>query len=201
VKGSKYISFALSLALATVMTTGCGSDKDSDEANKYETIKAIDDQDYDKAIANLKDGCAGYNQVECNMLLGSAYYAKAGWDLTTIGKELVKIDNNSSLDQDAKDKELTSVIYDKLFSENMKIGIDYYKKALSASGFDSSVCNPKDYDNTLKTIQQKDICLAINPILLKDKLNDDETSSDDNGSVSLEQIIQFKEVIENPAIS
>ena len=193
-KEAKKLLFSSAVALAIALS-GCGDAKNSDEADKYDVMMDIDKGNYDSAISALKSDCAGFSQTECNMLIGSAYYAKAGYDLNTMGKGLVKIDGECEDDQNCKDTKTTEAIFDKLFSDYMQEGINYYKKVLPDEN--NSLCNTDYYDNL--NINQKDACLAINPILLQDILNTEEGKKKNSGTVSIEHLIKFKNVLEAAA--
>ncbi|MEA3513768.1 MAG: hypothetical protein U9R37_09225, partial [Campylobacterota bacterium] len=168
-------TIAVSLVAATLLFTGC--DEDTDEANQYDAEYQIDKKNYSAALALLNDGCAGYGEVECNMLKGSAYMGMAGYDFISIGKDLVTIDGNDDKypTDDDKTRALNEVVFDTLFDDNMKTGIEYYKMAFTGDN-NATHCNGDDYDS-LSTIE-KDICLAINPILLQEIVGDEDTKTE-----------------------
>jgi|SaaInl8_200m_RNA_FD_contig_31_720118_length_3154_multi_10_in_0_out_0_2 hypothetical protein len=88
-------NFFSSLVLgASLLFIGCGVDKETDEAKKFEVSRSIDSGDFEKAIILLKDGCAGYSDRDCNLNLGAALYGQAGVDIIGLVQELTKINNN-----------------------------------------------------------------------------------------------------------
>jgi len=185
------------LALSLLMT-GCGGtfgDDTTDEAKKYEVATAIDGGNYDKAISMLEKDCAGYNYEDCQLQLGTAYLAKAGYDITTIGTEMFEIDANDdpSLTQADKDKQLTTVLLSKMLDDNMELGVNVLKSGLLDNN--TSQCTPARYGSM--TSIQKQACLAVNPMMLKDLMGDVDLNTTDDNVVSLELIIAFADVAES----
>ena len=137
IAGRMLVPASFSLAL---LFSGCGGtigDKNTDEAKKLEVSNAIDSGDYDKALELLADGCGGYSYEECQLNKGAAYFGKAGFDFITIGQELTEIDGTVS-NETEKELQINELIFDKLFSEYMQLGITEYKVLL---GGDSSICS------------------------------------------------------------
>jgi len=183
------VSFSFVLLLS-----GCGGtigDKDTDEAKQYEAQMALDAGDYDKAIALLEKDCAGYGYEACQLQLGSAYLGKAGMDIITLGKELVKIDGNQTATDTQKDTQVMTVLFDIIFDDAVAQGAQIYKNLLPLNG---SECNSVSYP--LLTGVQKQACLAINPILLQELLADDDTATTESLAVDIETIAEFKDVLE-----
>ncbi len=202
-KGKILLSTILASAFLFV---GC-SDKSSDEAKAYDLKMALDKGDYDYVIRELgnceseskttaqKTSC--YNALSSDEILdlGSAYFGKAGFDMISLGSDLIGIDDD--LSDDDKSKEVTSIILRKLDNDNMKYGINAYKRLLPNS--DDSICTEANYDNL--TDLQKQACVSMNPILLKDLVqNEDKTADEEStAAVSLEDIIAFKDVLKDAA--
>jgi hypothetical protein len=194
--GKMFLPVSVSCVL---LLSGCGGtigDKDTDEAKKYEVAMALDSADYDKAIELLEKDCAGYDYEECQLNLGSAYLGKAGMDIISLGKDLVKIDGNETdnplLEQqyeDWRDTQTMTVLFDIITDDAIAQGAKVYKRLLDQNG---SECNGVDYE-TLTTIQQN-ACIAVNPILLQEILSEDENKTD--VAVDIETISQFKDVLE-----
>ena len=179
-----------------LLMTGCGGtfgDDGTDEAKQYEVAMAIDSGDYDKAIAMLEADCAGYAYEECQLNLGTAYLAKAGYDITTIGREMLSVDGNDLLTQDQKDRELTTIILSKMLDDSMAEGVDVLKNGLLDGN--TTQCTPQRYG--AMTDIKKQGCLAVNPIMLKDLMSDEPLDAADDTVVSLEMIVAFADVAES----
>ena len=183
----------LSIFSIALLFTAC--EKDSDEAKEYKIQLALDSGDNDKVIELLGD-CSSFSgsaKNDCFLNLGAAYFGKAKFDIISLSKEISKIDD--SLSDDDQSKEFKKIIFEKLDNKNLQKGINQYKNLLIDNN--SSVCNPKSYDENLTAIQ-KQACVSINPLLLSDIIDDDDNNkSKSTTSVSIEQIIQFKDVLQN----
>ena len=190
------VSFSFVLLLS-----GCGGtigDKNTDEAKQYEAQMALDAADYDKAIALLEKDCAGFDREACLLNLGSAYLGKAGMDIISLGKDLVRIDGNDSVPSgwttaqiDAwKDTQTMTVLFNIIFDDAVKAGAEIYKQLLDNNGTE---CNMNQY--TTLTGVQKQACIAINPILLQELLADDDTAVTEGLAVDIESIADFKDVL------
>ena len=175
-----------------LLLSGCGGtigDKDTDEAKQYEVQMALDDGDYNKAIALLEKDCGGYGYEACQLQLGSAYLGKAGMDIIYLGKELVKIDRNQTATDAQKDTQTMTVLFN--IDDAVALGAQIYKNLLPQNGTE---CNMAAYPNL--TGVQKQACLAINPILLQELLADDDTATTESLAVDIETIAQFKDVLD-----
>lgn len=179
-----------SLAMS-LLFSGCGTfgDDSSDEAKKYEVSSAIDAGEYDKAITMLEADCAGFTYEECQLNLGAAYLGKAGMDVVSLGRELIKIDGNESTTDSQKEVQIMTTLFDIVFDDSMTAGTREYKKLLENN--DSSVCNADDYVNL--TSYQQQACIAINPILLQELMADEADT--ETLAVDMETIAQFKDVL------
>jgi hypothetical protein len=186
------VSFSFVLLLS-----GCGGtigDKDTDEAKKYEVAMALDSGDYDKAIEMLEADCAGYDYEECKLNLGAAYLGKAGMDIISLGTKLTIIDGNNTTDvtetvlEQWKDTQTMTVLFDIILDDAVSRGAQVYKQLLPQGGDE---CNGNDYDSL--TTNQKNACIAVNPILLQEILGDEDTKTD--VAVDIETISQFKDVL------
>lgn len=189
------------------MFVGC-STSDSDEAKDYEMKKALDKGDFDLVIRELGDcennstgtqttaereSCYAKLRNDQILDLGSAYLGAAGFDLIGLGGDFSGID--SSLSDDAQSNEVTRIIFEKLDNVNMNRGIRAYKYILHD---DDSVCTQAQY-STLTDLQ-KQACVSMNPLLLKDLVdNDTVAGNESNTSVSLEDMIAFKDVLKEAA--
>jgi hypothetical protein len=190
-----------SIVAVSLLFNGCG--EDTPEAQEYDIELALNSGNYDKAI-KLLDNCsnvAGESLINCYLNMGAAYFGKAKFDIFSIAKDMAVIDEKkypsktSAQVDDAKEKEMNNLIFSKLDDLDLKTGIDWYKKTLSNESTD--ICNEKDYKTLTK--QQKQSCISINPLLLKDLLDDEDNkdNNDSNVSVSLEQIIDFKNIMQD----
>ena len=183
---------ALAIAIS-ILFTGC--DKDSQEADAYDIEKALDEGNYEKVLSSLGD-CSqfsGQEQKDCFLNVGAAYFGKAQFDLISMAQEISQIDD--TLTSDKKSKEFNKIVFNKLDDENLKKGLDKYKIVVDGN---DSVCNNKNYDSL--GLKEKSACIAINPLLLSELLGDDKNTNDDNkseNSVSLAQIIEFKDVLKD----
>lgn len=190
-------SFAESMILPVsvsfvLLLSGCGGtigDKETDEAKQYEAQMALDQGDWNKAIAMLEKDCAGYNYSDCQLNLGSAYMGKAGMDIIYLGENLIKIDANSTTDAE-RDTQTMTLLFDIIFNEAVAQGAAIYKNLLPLSGAE---CNSVSYD--LLTDTQKQACISVNPILLQELLADDDTAQNETLSVDIETIAEFKDVL------
>ena len=183
------------LFISTLFITNC---KDDDNEKSYDVEKWLDKGQNQKVI-NALGNCSQFKAEEkdkCYLNLGAAYFGLAKFDLISLAKEFADIDDN--WDSDKKSKEFNKIIFTKLDNDNLQIGIDYYKKLISSS----SVCNEKDYDESLTKLQ-KQACLSINPMLISALTDDDDDSAKSTNSASLEDIIKFKDIIKDavPEIS
>ena len=180
---------AIAIGLS-ILFTGC--DQDSKEANAYDIEKALDEGNYEKVLSELGD-CSQYSgqkKKDCYLNVGAAYFGKANFDLISMAQEISKIDDD--LDSDAKSKEFNKIVFDKLDDENLKKGLDKYKIVVDGN---DSICNNKNYDSL--TLQEKSACIAINPLLLSELLDEDDDANKSENSVSLAQIIEFKDVLKD----
>jgi hypothetical protein len=183
------VSFSVVLLL-----TGCGGtigDEDTDEARQYEAQMALDSGNYDRAIALLLDGCAGYGYEACQLQLGSAYLGKAGMDIISLGKDLVRIDGNDSWTDAQKDTQTMTVLFDIIFDDSVAQAAAIYKNLLPLDGAE---CNSVSYP--LLTGVQKQACLAINPILLQELLADDDTAQTETLPVDIATLAEFRDVLD-----
>jgi len=180
-------SFSLALLLS-----GCGGtmgDKNTDEAKQYEVAMALDAGEYDKAIALLSKDCGGFDYAECQLNLGSAYLGKAGMDIISLGRELVKIDGNTTATDAQKDTQTMTVLFDIITDPSIAVGAAIYKNLLDSNGTE---CNGADYP-TLTEVQ-KQACIAVNPILLQELLAED--TNQETEAVDIATIVQFKDVLD-----
>jgi len=185
-------SIKLSLCVVAglgILFSGCGDD--SSAAKKYNVEQWLDSGENQKVIDYLGD-CSSYSgdaKTNCYLNVGAAYYGKAKFNLLDLADELLGIDD--SLDDDAQSKEFNKIIFSKLDDPALKTGIKYYSKVVDG---DDSVCNTKNYDSLKQ--KQKQACLAINPILYSDILDDDNENESEN-SVSIGDIIEFKDALQD----
>jgi hypothetical protein len=175
-----------------VLFTACG--ENSDEAKEYDIQLALNSGEYDKAISLLGD-CSSYSGTKkenCYLDKGSAYFGKADFDRISMAQDFAGVADD--LNSTEESKAINKIIFKKLDDKNLQLGITEYKQVLKDSN--SSVCTEANFKSL--SINSRQACLAINPILLIDVL--DEDNNDTNKStliVSLEQIIEFKDVLKD----
>ena len=181
----------LTISLFIVMFIGCGEDDESSKAKRFNVMKNIDNKNYEAALRELNADCAGYNFEECSMLKGASYLGQAGYDAYEIGRELVKI-NGSDVDSNKiKEQKINKIIFRTLLNGKMILGVKEYKKAFTGE-HDATNCNGQDYQNL--THREKDICIAINPILLQ-KITSNDDVKDEKATVDLGTLAQLTNVI------
>lgn len=166
--------------------------KDSQNAKEYDIQKALDKGNYDLVINALGD-CSNKDtaaqKTQCytslsnkqKMDLGAAYYGKSGFTLIDLATDLADKQDSQSI---------TRAVFKRLLDPNMQKGIDTYKQIMPSASDES--CNYTAY-KTLSA-EQKQACLALNPILLKDLINGSETTTS-SVTVSLENIVKFNNVL------
>jgi hypothetical protein len=180
----------LTISLFIIMFIGCGVDDESSKAKRFEVMKNIDNKNYEAALRKLNADCAGYNFEECSMLKGASYLGQAGYDAYEIGRELVEIDG-SGVSSKIKEQKINKIIFRTLLNGKMIIGVKEYKKAFTGE-HDATNCNGQDYQNL--TQREKDICVAINPILLQ-KITSNDDVKDEKATVDLGTLAQLANVI------
>jgi len=214
---------ALSCAVAITAFSGCGSD--DGDVNRYETLKLLNDGQYDQALNKLTN-CKGFSEDECNMNRGAAYYGRGGFDLLDMGRKLLVTDTNSSASEEWKEQKMTEILMDPIVNggDDIEMGARYFKRLLPKKALADERCSNTDLTNykSLSLAQQaachdvalwcneknkvgtttsyyddlnhdqQQACIALNPILLKEKLSDEETQS--TVSVDIETMVGFKDV-------
>ncbi|NQY20574.1 MAG: hypothetical protein HRT40_04575 [Campylobacteraceae bacterium] len=181
-----------SLALL-VLLSGCG---DNGAEKEFRISQNLDKGNYQEVINELGDCSSASSKSDCLLQLGSAYFGKAGFDTISLGQELAGIENDGkNLSDDDKSKKFTSIIFSKILNKNTEIGLEYFSQVL---GNKKSYCSEAKY-NSINDEAKKSACLSINPILLKDLLDDDKNNNKpkDTRTVSLQDVIKFKNVIQD----
>jgi hypothetical protein len=190
-KNNIKLSIASILSVA-VLFTACG--KDSDQAKAYDIQLALDSGDNQKVIDLLGD-CSQYSGTQkdkCYLDLGAAYFGEADFDMISMAQEFANISDD--LNSSEKSKKFNEIVFSKLDNKNLQLGINQYKKIVDNN---SSVCTESNYDSLKSNSQQA--CISINPLLLSEIIDDDNKADDNKStsSVSLEQIIEFKDVLKD----
>jgi len=167
---------------------------ETDESNRYDVLKHIDDGEFHLALEKLGncDEPKGFSKEECHINRGVSYFGLAGYDITTIGEEMYKLYSDDSFTDDEKSIKITSILFSKFRGDNMKNGLTQYKLALNISNINESLCNLKSFNNL--TENQKQSCISINPILLLDII-DDKNSFESLKYVDLDDIINIENSI------
>lgn len=186
----------LSLFLALFLIS-CGGSEDQEQ--KLE--KALDSGDFDYVISTLGD-CASQkgedNKTACyNKLtskqkldLGAAYYGKGEFYLLSLADKI-----ESARGKDDEDQQIFKVVFD-LLGDDLKDGVDTFETILPTNldKNGSKLCNMSDYENLDRFSKQA--CVSINPVLLKDLLDDKKkTSSQRDGVVSIEDLVKVKKLV------
>ncbi|MCV6609057.1 MAG: hypothetical protein OIF32_12665 [Campylobacterales bacterium] len=198
----KGILLSVIMALSFILV-GC-SDKDSTEAKEYEVKQALDKGNYHLVIREYGDcqnsskttsekaDCLAKLTNQQKMDLGAAYMGKAGYTLVDLGSDILGIEGT----KEEKSKEVLKIIMRKLDDDGMDQGIQVFKSILTNN--DTSVCTKTGYANLSQ--EQKQACVSVNPILLKELVEDDDGSgSTSSTAVSLEDVIKFKDVLKDAA--
>lgn len=175
---------------AGLLFTACG--ESSDEAKSYDIQMWLDSGDNQQVLNALGD-CGSYiglAKEECYLNVGAAYFAIANFDMLSLAQEFSNIDD--TLSDNNKSKEFNKIVFKKLDDDNLKKGLEFYTKIVDDN---SSVCNEKDYDSLSKN--KKQACLSINPLLLSNIIDDNNDSNKSEIGVSIEQIIEFKDVLQD----
>ncbi|MGP1561426.1 MAG: hypothetical protein ACTTIC_04975 [Helicobacteraceae bacterium] len=155
---------------AAVLLLSC-ADENSRQAKQLERNKHLDNGDYDWVIRELGD-CANPNksqseQASClaglsdaeKIDLGAAYYGKSGYTLVDLAKDLSK-----NKDEDG----VTRAIFSRLMDENIKLGASVFEQILEPKK--AKDCTYENYKNGLSGAQ-KQACLSLNPLLIRDILD------------------------------
>jgi len=189
-KNSIKLSLGVVLGLG-ILFTGCG--EDSSEADAYNIEQWLDSGENQKVLDYLGD-CSSYSgtaKTDCYLNVGAAYFGMAKFDMISLAKEFSDIDD--TLDDDNKSKEFNKIIFSKLDDSSLKKGITYYTKVVDGN---DSVCNEKDYENLEQ--KQKQACLSINPMLISNIVDDDNSDvNKSENSVSIGDIIEFKDALQD----
>jgi len=189
-KNSIKLSLSVVLGLG-ILFTGCG--EDSSEADAYNIEQWLDSGENQKVLDYLGD-CSSYSgtsKTDCYLNVGAAYFGMAKFDMISLAKEFSDIDD--TLDDDNKSKEFNKIIFSKLDEPSLKKGITYYTKVVDGN---DSVCNEKEYENLEQ--KQKQACLSINPMLISNIVDDDNTDvNKSENSVSIGDIIEFKDALQD----
>jgi hypothetical protein len=175
------------LILLALSTASCGNE-DSAESNRFETLQAIDDGDFDVAISNLSncEKAKGFTEEECLVNRGMSYFGKAGYDLIAMGEDLYLDLIDKTITDDERDIKILGTILDRFNGENIQNGIYDYKSLLSLYDMNETSCTKNLFETFTNNQQQS--CLAINPILLLEILDEDSKTSNEK-SVDLEDLI------------
>jgi len=187
----------ITIIVVCIITLFSACGKNSKKTKSYDIEKWLDNGENQKVINALGD-CSSYSgnaKDECYLNLGAAYFGKANFDMVNLSKEFSNIDDN--LSDDNKSKEFNKIVFKKLDDPSLKDGLKYYKYVVDNN---DSICNEKDYNTLSKN--KKQACLSINPLLISKILNNKGNINNVNKSevsVSLNQIIDFKDVIKNAA--
>jgi uncharacterized protein YkvS len=194
-KNSIKLSLSVILGLG-VMFSGCG--EDTSEADAYNIEQWLDSGDNQKVLDYLGD-CSSYSgeaKTDCYLNVGAAYFGMAKFDMISLSKEFANIEEKFPDDNqdENRSKEFNKVVFAKLDEPALKKGIEYYSKVVDGN---DSVCNEKEYDNLEE--KQKQACLSINPVLLSNIVNDDDTNDDNKSenAASLGDIIEFKDALQD----
>ena len=165
----KILNFFAALS-AVFLLLSC-ADENSRQAKQLERNKHLDNGDYDWVIRELGD-CANPNKSKSEQKaclaglsdaekidLGAAYYGKSGYTLVDLAKDLSK-----NKDEDG----VTRAIFSRLMDENVKLGASVFEQIL-----DPKTAKECTYDNYKKNLSeaQKQACLSLNPLLIKDILD------------------------------
>ncbi|SNR64876.1 hypothetical protein [Desulfurobacterium atlanticum] len=141
-----------SLPAVLLISAGCNSfesisDSESPEACKYEVTKALDKQDYDKAIALLNGICkTAFSDEKRNINLGAAYLGKAGYDIPSLLSDL--------LDSTDSDDPMATFL-SKVAGENPG---DDLKDLEEARKYYSNALGNIDCNSTSLDYFEKDVC-------------------------------------------
>ena len=189
-KNSIKLSLGVVLGMG-LLFTGCG--ENSSEADEYNIEQWLDSGENQKVLDYLGD-CSSYSgtsKTDCYLNVGAAYFGMAKFDMISLAKEFSDIDD--TLDDDNKSKEFNKIIFSKLDDSSLKKGITYYTKVVDGN---DSVCNEKDYENLEQ--KQKQACLSINPMLISNIVDDDNSDvNKSENSVSIGDIIEFKDALQD----
>lgn len=144
-----------SVALATLLA-GCGGAEDTAEACRYAVATAIDQGDYDAALARITGSCASaYTADERNMYLGAIYVGKAGYDVPTIVNEMTGV-NQSDTDSYQSFVDAFASKASGASLDNLNLATGYYRAVLGSS--DPNYCSA---NQASLTAIQKDACFYI----------------------------------------
>jgi hypothetical protein len=178
----KYLPFLIALSLASC------ENSDSAEANRFETLQAIDNGNFDLALKNLSDckNSSGFSEEECLVNRGMTYFGKAGYDLIEIGEDLYLDLIDDEISDDERDIKILGTILDRFEGDNIQKGIADYKSVLGLSDLNETSCTKELFNSFSDLVQQS--CLAINPILLLETLDENSKTSNEK-SVDLEDLV------------
>jgi hypothetical protein len=196
-KITKKINWSL-LFLMVLTLISCGA-QDSDLADRYQATLDLDKKHYDAVISSLGD-CSQFfreNRQRCLLDLGAAYMAKGGFKLSSIGQEMLALEQSKTT-EDALSKDITKLLIEKTTNAFVAKGIDVINQLLEEAdpNLKNRLCTKSSYTNYGRFVAQG--CLASNPILLRDLLRDEaenSTSRKSDVAVSLEDIVNYRKTL------
>jgi hypothetical protein len=177
----KFYYFAILLFLAFA-TNSC-EDENNENSQSYDVLRYMDQGEYQKAIDLMEENnCSDliFDEEECQLNLGACYYGLAGYDLISLGREIIIAKSDES------DSKILQTIMKKFINKNMTTGLNKYTFVLS--GYESK-CNGEKFQEL--THNKKQACLATNPILLMEYIESDVNKS--TSTISIENLIKLQE--------
>lgn len=180
---------------------------DGTEDKEQELQRALDSGNFDYVIATLGD-CASKKKVAKDdnrsacykglsnkekLDLGAAYFGKAKFYLLSLAKKMEDVKGKAN-----ESEEIFKFVFD-LLGNDLTKGIKTFETLLptNLTKKGSKLCNVKDYKKDLDRFA-KQACVSINPVLLKDLLNDDDSANRD-GVTSLEDLVNVKKLVDSLA--
>jgi hypothetical protein len=179
------------LLTITLLFSNCG--EESNESKRYDVLTLLDSGDFSSALNKIGDcetNSFFESKSECYLNRGMAYFGLANYDITSVGEDIYSIYIDKSLDDENRTREIMTLIFNKFKGLNMSLGLKEYKKVLYFYEENQSICTSVNFE-TLNDYSQQ-ACIAINPVLLLNVINDDKS---DNAIVDLEDLIELENSI------
>ena len=190
----------LLLSSFVLLLSGCGNAENSELAKRHQVGLDLDSKNYDGVIRSLGD-CSQFSNEDrqrCLLDLGSAYMAKGGFSVLSLGQNFLQLDIDKVSDEQFS-KDVTKLLVERLDSPLIVRGIEVIEKLFSEADSDlnSRLCTRDTYENYGRYVAQG--CLTSNPLLLKDilskRVGGTLAQKNSTTAVSLKDIINYKNAI------
>ena len=165
---------------------------DTKDSNRYQISQDLDKGNFQTVLENLDcNNLNGFTKEECHINRGMAFFGLAGYDITSIGEDMFKTYSDKNISETERTIKITSILLDRFRNPYISQGINEYKFALEIYNKDKSDCKAENFSELSENEQQS--CIAINPILLLNVLDNSENTN--SASVDLQDLIDVEKSI------